>query len=216
MQHELPASAVAHELVAKSRSEIRQIIRRQSDRLLVVVGPCSIHDPRAALSYADRLVSVRNELSSEIEIVMRAYFEKPRTRTGWKGLLCDPHIDDTCDIERGVRTTRGLLARLTEMGMPVTTEFLSPVPVPKLREAGGQLDEPIQLIMRGHRPFYGTSLRMVSPGERIECGWQDGRIVTRDYFVAESENHLHYWIYRERVGSRDEREPRWFLHGLFG
>ena len=78
------------------------------------------------------------------------------------------------------------------------------------------LDVPIQLIMRGHRPFYGTPLRMVSPGERIECGWQDDHIVTRDYFVAESENHLHYWIFRERVGSRDEREPRWFLHGLFG
>jgi protein ImuB len=77
------------------------------------------------------------------------------------------------------------------------------------------LDAPIQLIMRGHRPFYGTPLRMVSPGERIECGWQDGHIVTRDYFVAEAENHLHYWIFRERVGSRDEREPRWFLHGLF-
>ncbi|MBB3261323.1 DNA polymerase Y family protein [Paraburkholderia sp. WP4_3_2] len=78
------------------------------------------------------------------------------------------------------------------------------------------LEAPIQLIMRGHRPFYGTPLRMVSPGERIECGWQDGETVTRDYFVAESENNLHYWIYRERVGSRDEREPRWFLHGLFG
>lgn len=78
------------------------------------------------------------------------------------------------------------------------------------------LDAPIQLIMRGHRPFYGTPLRMVSPGERIECGWQDGETVTRDYFVAEAENNLHYWIYRERVGSRDEREPRWFLHGLFG
>lgn len=78
------------------------------------------------------------------------------------------------------------------------------------------LDTPIQLIMRGHRPFYGTALRVVSPAERIECGWQDGSIVTRDYFVAEAENNLHYWIYRERVGSRDERDPRWFLHGLFG
>ncbi|MFD1559578.1 Y-family DNA polymerase [Paraburkholderia silviterrae] len=78
------------------------------------------------------------------------------------------------------------------------------------------LDAPVQLIMRGHRPFYGTPLRIVSPGERIECGWQDGAVVTRDYFVAEAENHLHYWIYRERVRSRDEREPRWFLHGLFG
>lgn len=78
------------------------------------------------------------------------------------------------------------------------------------------LDKPIELIMRGHRPFYGTPLRMVSPGERIECGWQDEETVTRDYFVAEAENHMHYWIYRERVGVSDEREPRWFLHGLFG
>ena len=78
------------------------------------------------------------------------------------------------------------------------------------------LDAPIQLIMRGHRPFYGRPLRMVSPGERIECGWQDGHTVTRDYFVAEAEKNLHYWVYRERVGSGDDREPRWFLHGLFG
>lgn len=78
------------------------------------------------------------------------------------------------------------------------------------------LENPIQLIMRSHRPFYGTPLRMVSPGERIECGWQDGAAVTRDYFVVEAENHLHYWVYRERVGVSEEREPRWFLHGLFG
>lgn len=127
MRSELPGTAQAHTLIAESRSAIRQIIRRQSDRLLVVVGPCSIHDTRAALSYADRLVSVRNELSDELEIVMRAYFEKPRTRTGWKGLLYDPLLDGSSDIEVGVRTARGLLAQLTGMGIPVATEFLSPV-----------------------------------------------------------------------------------------
>lgn len=127
MKNELPGNAQAHTLVAKSRRDIRQIIRRQNDRLLVVVGPCSIHDTRAALSYADRLVSVRQELSSELEIVMRSYFEKPRTRTGWKGMLYDPLIDDSFDIETGVRSARGLLTQLTEMGMPVATEFLSPV-----------------------------------------------------------------------------------------
>ncbi|MDI7067090.1 hypothetical protein QMO17_38350, partial [Klebsiella pneumoniae] len=72
------------------------------------------------------------------------------------------------------------------------------------------------LIMRGHRPFYGTPLRMVSPGARIGCGWQDGHLVTRDYVVAESEGAIHYWVFRERTGTREEREPRWFLHGLFG
>ncbi|WP_080436188.1 3-deoxy-7-phosphoheptulonate synthase [Burkholderia ubonensis] len=127
MRNALPGTAQAHALIAESRCAIRQIIRQQSDRLLVVVGPCSIHDTRAALAYADRLVSVRNELSGELEIVMRAYFEKPRTRTGWKGLLYDPLIDDSGDIEGGIRAARDLLVRLTGMGMPVATEFLSPV-----------------------------------------------------------------------------------------
>lgn len=78
------------------------------------------------------------------------------------------------------------------------------------------LDAPVQLVMRRHRPVYGTPLYMVSPGERIEAGWYDGRLVTRDYFVARAEDHACYWVYRERVGSRDGDEPRWYLHGLFG
>jgi protein ImuB len=79
------------------------------------------------------------------------------------------------------------------------------------------LDDPVRLLMRQHRPFYGSALRMVSPGERIESGWFDGELVTRDYFVAQADDQSCYWIYRERVSSRDaEEEPRWFLHGLFG
>jgi protein ImuB len=71
-------------------------------------------------------------------------------------------------------------------------------------------------MTRQHRPFYGSPLRTVSPGERVEAGWWGGELVTRDYFVAEADDHTCYWIYRERVGSRDEEDPRWFLHGLFG
>ena len=78
------------------------------------------------------------------------------------------------------------------------------------------LETPVQLMTRQHRPFYGSPLRTVSPGERVEAGWWDGELVTRDYFVAEADDHTCYWIYRERVGSRDEEDPRWFLHGLFG
>ncbi|WP_186118590.1 Y-family DNA polymerase [Burkholderia gladioli] len=78
------------------------------------------------------------------------------------------------------------------------------------------LEAPVQLLMRANRPFYGTPLRMMSPGERIECGWEDGQVVTRDYFVAEDDHGVCYWLFRERVSARDEREPRWFLHGLFG
>lgn len=71
-------------------------------------------------------------------------------------------------------------------------------------------------MTRQHRPFYGSPLRTVSPGERVEAGWWDGELVTRDYFVAEADDHTCYWIYQERVGSRNEEDPRWFLHGLFG
>jgi len=79
-----------------------------------------------------------------------------------------------------------------------------------------QLEQPVKLLMRAHRPFYGTPLRLVSPGERIEAGWFAGDLVTRDYFVAESDDGICYWIFRERVGSRDDEQARWYLHGLFG
>ncbi|WP_186068167.1 Y-family DNA polymerase [Burkholderia gladioli] len=92
-----------------------------------------------------------------------------------------------------------------------------PVPAPAdLPRPAWLLEKPVQLLMRANRPFYGTPLRMMSPGERIECGWDDGDAVTRDYFVGEDDNGVHYWLFRERVSARDEREPRWFLHGLFG
>lgn len=101
--------------------------------------------------------------------------------------------------------------------VPITDSVRATAPLVSLPRPAWLLEMPLQLMTRNHRPFYGTPLRLVSPGERIESGWHDSRIVTRDYFVAESEDFLYYWIFRERVGSRDEdREPRWFLHGLFG
>jgi len=78
------------------------------------------------------------------------------------------------------------------------------------------LDAPIKLLMRGERPFYGSPLRTVSSSERVEAGWFGGEVVTRDYFVAEADDHICYWIYRERIGAIEEDEPRWYLHGLFG
>jgi len=100
--------------------------------------------------------------------------------------------------------------------LPVGETVRSMPPPSGLPRPTWLLDSPVQLIMRGHRPFYGTPLRMVSPAERIEGGWQDGHLVTRDYFVAESGDAVHYWVFRECTGARDDREPRWFLHGLFG
>ena len=124
VQLEVPLSDVASQTVARARREIEDVLAFRDDRLLVIVGPCSIHDPAAALEYAQRLGVVRQALEKDLLIVMRVYFEKPRTTVGWKGLINDPDLDDGFDINRGLRTARSLLARLNEQGMPAGVEFL--------------------------------------------------------------------------------------------
>jgi 3-deoxy-7-phosphoheptulonate synthase len=113
--------------VADARRQISDIVHGKDDRLLVVVGPCSIHDPKAALDYASRLKPLRDELSDDLFIVMRTYFEKPRTTVGWKGLINDPNLDGSFDINHGLRVARGLLSTLAEMDVPTGTEFLDPI-----------------------------------------------------------------------------------------
>src|ERR1700720_70669 len=110
-------------LVADTRTRIRKILRGTDDRLLVVVGPCSIHDPVAALDYAQHLAVERKRMSDTLEIVMRVYFEKPRTTMGWKGLINDPYLDHSFKINDGLRMARHLLLDLAEMGVPAGTEF---------------------------------------------------------------------------------------------
>jgi len=117
-------SARAAKTVVGARAAIHQILHGDDDRLLVVVGPCSIHDPAAARDYAGRLVAERTRLSGELEIVMRVYFEKPRTTVGWKGLINDPGLDGSFDINQGLRTARELLLDINELGLPAGTEFL--------------------------------------------------------------------------------------------
>ncbi|WP_145599902.1 3-deoxy-7-phosphoheptulonate synthase AroG [Yersinia frederiksenii] len=119
-----PASHNAAETVAKSRTAIHNILRAQDDRLLVVIGPCSIHDTQAAKEYAARLLTLREELQGELEVVMRVYFEKPRTTVGWKGLINDPHMDGSYDINDGLRIARKLLLDINDSGLPAAGEFL--------------------------------------------------------------------------------------------
>lgn len=119
-----PASNNAAEIVSKTRAAIHNILRAQDDRLLVVIGPCSIHDTQAAKEYAARLLTLREELQSELEVVMRVYFEKPRTTVGWKGLINDPHMDGSYDINDGLRIARKLLLDINESGLPAAGEFL--------------------------------------------------------------------------------------------
>ena len=122
--NDIPPDDLTSATVENSRSAIRRILDGHDDRLLVVIGPCSIHDPEAALDYAERLVAQRNELSDRLEIVMRVYFAKPRTTVGWKGLINDPHLDDSFDINTGLRMARELLAEINGLGLPVGCEYL--------------------------------------------------------------------------------------------
>jgi len=127
LSEELPIGAKATETVEASRLAVRRILAREDDRLLVVVGPCSIHDPRAALEYAGHLKKASDAHAGQLLVVMRVYFEKPRTTHGWKGLINDPHLDESFDINTGLRMARKLLRDLNEMGLPCGTEFLDPI-----------------------------------------------------------------------------------------
>lgn len=123
----LPMTEQANATVVAGRDAVQRILRRQDPRLLVVVGPCSIHDTRSALEYAKRLAALAPEVSDQFFLVMRVYFEKPRTTIGWKGLINDPHLDGSYDVETGLHLARRLLLDVSELGMPTATEFLDPV-----------------------------------------------------------------------------------------
>jgi 3-deoxy-7-phosphoheptulonate synthase len=120
-------SSTVEALIADTRRHIRQIVHARSDRLLVIMGPCSIHDPDAALEYAGRLGAERARLADDLEIVMRVYFEKPRTTVGWKGLINDPYLDNSFQIRDGLRIARNLLLRINHGGMPAASEFLDTI-----------------------------------------------------------------------------------------
>ena len=124
---ELPLSEDASITVTRARDEIHRILDGEDDRLIVVVGPCSIHDPEAGLEYGRRLRALADELVEDLCVVMRVYFEKPRTTVGWKGLINDPHLDGSCRTNEGLRLGRRLLLDLLEMGVPGGCEFLDPI-----------------------------------------------------------------------------------------
>jgi len=124
---DLPLPEEASILVTNSRNTIKNIINKKDDRLLVVVGPCSIHDPVAAIDYARRLKKLADKVSDELFIVMRVYFEKPRTTVGWKGLINDPHLDNSYAVNEGLHMGRKILLDITKIGLPVGCEFLDPI-----------------------------------------------------------------------------------------
>lgn len=124
---ELPLSSEQEDFVTKSRQSAEAILKNCEDRLLVVVGPCSIHDSASAIEYAQKLKAARDKHGADLELVMRVYFEKPRTTVGWKGFINDPHLDESYDINRGLRGARQLLVEITALGVPAGTEFLDTI-----------------------------------------------------------------------------------------
>ena len=127
LKNEFPMTERACETVTTGRETVCRILEKKDRRMLAIVGPCSIHDEKAALDYAERLRELSKKVSDTLYLVMRVYFEKPRTTVGWKGLISDPWLDGSNDMIEGLRKARGLLVKITEMGVPVATEMLDPI-----------------------------------------------------------------------------------------
>jgi 3-deoxy-7-phosphoheptulonate synthase len=164
---ELPLSERASGLVALTRERIRDILSARDHRLLVVVGPCSIHSPSAALEYGRLLLPLRERLKDRLEIVMRVYFEKPRTTVGWKGLINDPHLDGSYDINTGLTLGRKLLLDLADMGLPAASETLDPVTPQYLADI-------IAWTAIGARTTESQTHREVASGLSMPVGFKNG------------------------------------------
>jgi 3-deoxy-7-phosphoheptulonate synthase len=164
---ELPMSEAANRVVVESREVVKRILRKEDPRLLVIVGPCSIHDVDGALEYARKLNAVRKELSDRLYILMRVYFEKPRTTIGWKGLINDPHLDGSYAIETGLKIARRLLLSITSMGLPAATEFLDPI-VPQY------LAELVSWAAVGARTTESQTHREMASGLSMPVGFKNG------------------------------------------
>ena len=127
LEYDLPVPDETGTLISAARRETAGIFHGQDDRLAVIVGPCSIHDPETAMEYASKLAEVSTRLKGDLLVIMRVYFEKPRTTVGWKGLINDPHLDDSFDINHGLRLARELLLNVSKLGLPCATEFLDTI-----------------------------------------------------------------------------------------
>lgn len=161
-----PSSDAIHQ-IARSRAMVREVVSGRDPRLLVVVGPCSIHDPGAALDYARRLKALAKQLDDRLLIVMRVYFEKPRTTTGWKGLVNDPALDDSFDVARGLAVARELLIDIAELGLPAATEALDNT-VPQY------LGDLITWTAIGARTSESQSHREMASGLSTPVGFKNG------------------------------------------
>ena len=167
LKKELPLPESVRELVANSRQTVKDILDGKDDRLFAVVGPCSIHDTELALEYGKRLKALADEVSEQIFIIMRVYFEKPRTTVGWKGLINDPHLNGSFEIEDGLRKARKLLIDLSEIGHPLATEALDPI-------SPQYLQDTITWTAIGARTTESQTHREMSSGLSSPVGFKNG------------------------------------------
>ena len=174
IKKQLPGGTVSLATAARGRAEAQAILHGRDTRFLAIVGPCSIHDPAAALDYARRLARLREELGDALCILMRVYFEKPRTTVGWKGLINDPRMDDSCDLAAGLRAARRVLLDITALGLPAATEFLDPI-VPQY------LADVVSWAAIGARTTESQTHREMASGLSMPVGFKnstDGSIQT--------------------------------------
>lgn len=164
---EQPARDVCYELVTRSREEVKRILAGDDDRLMIVVGPCSIHNRESGLEYARRLKALSDKVKDRLLLIMRVYFEKPRTTVGWKGLINDPHLNDTFDIATGLRMARGILIEVAELGMPAATEMLEPITPQYIADL-------ITLASIGARTTESPTHRQMASGLSMPVGYKNG------------------------------------------
>jgi 3-deoxy-7-phosphoheptulonate synthase len=153
--------------VVSGRDTVQRILRREEQRLLVITGPCSIHDPKSALEYAQRLLALRPQVEDELFLVMRVYFEKPRTTVGWKGLINDPHLDGSYEVDSGIRAARRLLLDINRLGMPAASEFLDPI-VPQF------IADLVTWAAIGARTTESQTHREMASGLSMPVGFKNG------------------------------------------
>ena len=195
---ELPLTEAGSVTVADARDTLVRILDGRDDRLFVVVGPCSIHDPAAGLDYGRRLKALADELAPDLYVVMRVYFEKPRTTVGWKGLINDPHLDGTCRSNEGLRLARRLLLDLVELGVPSGCEFLDPISPQFISDlvAWGAI---------GARTTESQVHRQLASGLSMPIGFKnatDGRVQPAlDAMLAASHSHSFFGVTEQGLGA---------------
>lgn len=194
-----PATDETARLVLNTRQAVRDIIHgRDMSRVLIVVGPCSVHDTKLALDYAERLKKLADKVSEQVVVIMRTYFEKPRTTVGWKGLINDPHLDGTCDIPTGLQIARRLLADVNNLGMPCATEMLDPVTPQYIADL-------ISWVAIGARTTESQTHREMASGLSMPVGFKngtDGSIQTAlNAMISASHAHSFLGINQEGITS---------------